>query len=167
MAAACAYVRRTPENTLLHRLVRTHWRTFQNDLLLEDHPLPGFVSAEMEAYLRCGILAHGFVNVRCGTCRETRPVAFSCKKRGFCPSCMGRRMSDTAVHLVENVFPEVPVRQWVLTVPYDLRFRMARSPELCSAVLRIFVRCVGNWYRRRAGKIGGCARGIRRRRMWQ
>jgi hypothetical protein len=67
---------------------------------------------------------------------------------------MGRRMSDTAMHLVENVIPEVPVRQWVLTVPYELRFRMARSPEHCSAVLRIFVRCVGNWYRRRAGKIG-------------
>ena len=139
---------------MLHRLVRTHWRTFQNDLLLEDHALPGFVSAEMEAYLRCGILAHGFVNVRCGVCCETRPVAFSCKKRGFCPSCMGRRMSKTAAHLVENVFPDVKVRQWVLTVPHELRFRMARSPELCSAVLRIFVRCVGNWYRRRAGKCG-------------
>jgi Putative transposase/Transposase zinc-binding domain len=154
VAAACSYIRRTPEKTLLHRLVRSHWRTFQNDLMVQDHALPGFVSAEMEAYLRCGILAHGFVNVRCGTCRETRPVAFSCKKRGFCPSCMGRRMSETAAHLVENVFPDVKVRQWVLTVPYELRFRMARSPELCSAVLRIFVRCVSNWYRRRAGRIG-------------
>ncbi len=25
-----------------------------------------------------------------------RAVAFSCKKRGFCPSCCGRRMADTA-----------------------------------------------------------------------
>ncbi len=67
---------------------------------------------------------------------------------------MGRRMSETAAHLVENVFRDVKVRQWVLTVPYELRFRMARSPGLCSAVLRIFVRCVGRWYKHRARKCG-------------
>ena len=35
-------------------------------------------------------------------------VALSCKKRGFCPSCLGRRMADTAVHLAERVLPAVP-----------------------------------------------------------
>ena len=45
-----------------------------------------------------------------------RFVAFSCKGRGFCPSCGGRRMADTAAHLVDRVLPEVPVRQWVLSL---------------------------------------------------
>ena len=40
-----------------------------------------------------------------------RLLAFSCKGRGFCPSCGGRRMADTAAHLVDRVIPEVPVRQ--------------------------------------------------------
>ena len=41
-------------------------------------------------------------------------VAFSCKGRGFCPSCTGRRMADTAARLVDGVFSVgVPVRQWV------------------------------------------------------
>jgi hypothetical protein len=38
-------------------------------------------------------------------------VAFSCKKRGFCPSCGARRMAESAALLVDEVFPEQPVRQ--------------------------------------------------------
>ncbi|MCP5060533.1 MAG: hypothetical protein GY937_27875 [bacterium] len=38
-------------------------------------------------------------------------VAFSCKRRGFCPSCRGHRMSGNAAHLVDGVLPEVPIRQ--------------------------------------------------------
>ncbi|KIG14059.1 Transposon-like protein [Enhygromyxa salina] len=51
-------------------------------------------------------------------------MAFSCKKRGFCPSCAGRRMADVAAHLVDEVFPEVPVRQWVCSLPWRLRYAM-------------------------------------------
>lgn len=42
-------------------------------------------------------------------------VAFSCKRTGFCPSCT-RRMSDSAAHLVDEVLPDVPIRQWVCAV---------------------------------------------------
>ena len=38
-------------------------------------------------------------------------VAFSCRGRGFCPSCGGRRMSELAAHLVDRVLPAVPIRQ--------------------------------------------------------
>ncbi len=38
-------------------------------------------------------------------------VPFSCKGRGFCPSCGGRRMTELAAHLVDAVLPRVPVRQ--------------------------------------------------------
>ena len=34
--------------------------------------------------------------------------------------------ADTAAHLVDRVLPEAPVREWVLTVPYALRHRLAR-----------------------------------------
>jgi hypothetical protein len=45
-------------------------------------------------------------------------MAFSCKKRGFCPSCGARRMVGSARHLVEDVFGPRPVRQWVLSFPF-------------------------------------------------
>jgi hypothetical protein len=41
--------------------------------------LPRFVKDEFEAYLECGILAHGFLRPRCGECTHEKLVAFSCK----------------------------------------------------------------------------------------
>jgi hypothetical protein len=60
-------------------------------------------------------------------------------------------MSDTAAHLVDHVFPEVPVRQWVLSVPYALRYRLAYDSSLVRDVLQIFVRTIFASIRRRAG----------------
>ena len=63
------------------------------------------------ASFACSLLVH------CDACGHDRLVAFSCKRRGFCPSCGGRRMADTAAHLVGRIPPGVPVRQGVLTLP--------------------------------------------------
>lgn len=46
----------------------------------------------------------------------------SCKGRGVCPSCNALRMAEVAAHLVDEVFPVLPVRQWVLAVPKRLRY---------------------------------------------
>jgi hypothetical protein len=45
-------------------------------------------------------------------------------------------MADTAAHLVDRVFPEVPVRQFVLSLPFALRYRLASDQALCSELLR-------------------------------
>ncbi|HEX7600568.1 MAG TPA: transposase zinc-binding domain-containing protein [Polyangiaceae bacterium] len=71
--------------------------------------LPAFVRAELEGYLECGLLRRGFARLRCDACKETRLVAFSCKGRGFCPSCLGRRMCAAAGNLVEHVLPPAPL----------------------------------------------------------
>ncbi len=60
-------------------------------------------------------------------------VVFSCKRRGFCPSCGARRMAESAALLVDEVLPEQPMRQWVLSFP--LRFLFARRPEIMGRVL--------------------------------
>ena len=65
---------------------------------------------------------------QCEGCAREHLVPFSCKGRGFCPSCGGRRMTERVAHLVDEVLPWVPVRQWVLTVPYRLRYQMAWTP---------------------------------------
>ena len=103
---------------------------------------------------RPGVLAYGFARVRCTQCGQDELVAFSCKGRGFCPSCGGRRMADTAAHLVDEVLPEVRVRQWVLSFPYRIRFLLAFDPALCSAVRGIFVRTILGWLRDRAAAAG-------------
>jgi hypothetical protein len=121
--------------------------------------VPRFVERELRGFLRCGILAHGFVRVHCDDCGLDRVVAFSCKGRGFCPSCGGRRMADTAAHLVDRVLPEVSVRQWVLSLPFALRYRLAYDASLTSAVLGVFLRTVFASLRRRARRRWGVARG--------
>ena len=83
---------------MLHRVVRAHWPAFL-ERAEEAGGLPRFVVRELEAYLECGLLEHGLVHLRCRDCDEDLVVAFSCKKRGFCPSCVARRMSDAAAHL--------------------------------------------------------------------
>jgi hypothetical protein len=70
--------------------------------------LPRFIKEEFDAFLECGILAHGFLRLRCGDCGRDKLLAFSCKRRGFCPSCGARRMSQAAAHLVDRVIPHVP-----------------------------------------------------------
>src|SRR2546421_12797219 len=83
------YRRREPERTLLHATVRAHLKTFLAEMEQrgDGAGLPGFVISEFERYLACGILAHGFARVRCSSCGNEMLVAFSCKGRGFCPSC--------------------------------------------------------------------------------
>jgi hypothetical protein len=66
------------------------------------------------------------------------PIA-SCKGRGVCPSCNGRRMAQTAAHLVDRVIPPVPVRQWVVSVPKRLRGFLADRPQAVAALTRIFL----------------------------
>src|SRR3546814_16889556 len=81
---------------------------------VDDRPLPEYVREEVETYLLCGVLEHGFLRVVCEHCRDERLVAYSCKKRGLCPSCGARRMAESARHLVAGGFGPRPVRQWAI-----------------------------------------------------
>jgi len=147
--SAPAYERHRPEETALHTVVREQLETFLARAREGDRPAPRFIEQELRAYLRCGILAHGFLRLHCDACGNDRLVPFSCKRRGFCPSCGGRRMADTAAHLVDCVLPEVPIRQWVLTLPYPLRYRCAYDAALTGEVFRAFLRALISALRRR------------------
>jgi len=151
------YARHAPETTLLSQVVATHLETFLARRADDGAFLPRFVERELRAYLACGILAHGFARVRCGACGDEKLVAFSCKGRGVCPSCTGRRMTDTAAHLVDRVLPRTPVRQWVLSFPHRVRFALARDARLLGEALRIFTRAIFAW-QRRAARAAGVAR---------
>ncbi len=149
-----AYERHRPEETVLYRSIRDHWPSFLEGAE-EAGGLPRFVVREVEEYLRCGLLEHGCVRVGCCRCGFERLVAFSCKRRGFCPSCLGRRMADTAVHLVQEVIPEVPVRQWVCSLPWRLRVLLGYERRLCAEVLEAFVLELSRSLKRRAKAILG------------
>lgn len=149
------YERHVPERTVLYRLVRDHYPAFTEQLGIAGHPLPRHVRQEFEEYLRCGRLEHGFLRVRCERCHAERLVAFSCKRRGFCPSCGARRMAECAKLLADELFPARPVRQWVLSFPYPLRYLLASRPRTVASVLGVAYRAIARWL---AGKAGHARR---------
>jgi hypothetical protein len=112
VAIDAVYRPRNPEENPLYGVVAAHLETFLARQRERDRNVPGFVEREFREFLDCGVLARGFIRLRCGSCGLDRLVPFSCKNRGFCNSCGGRRMADTAAHLVDRVIPRVPVRQW-------------------------------------------------------
>ena len=153
-----AFARHRPEDTTLHHVVRENLQTLYAALEEQGTRLPDFVRDELEGYLGCGLLTRGFALLRCDDCRESQLVAFSCGSRGFCPSCLGRRMAETAANLVEHVLPAVPLRQWVLTLPFALRSRLAYDGELLGRIGRLLSDSLLGFYRRRMA-LDGFARG--------
>ena len=149
------YQRREPEAGLLFQAVADNLETFLAGLAEIGHELPRHVEKELREFVGCGALGAGFLRLRCDGCGEERVVAFSCKGRGFCPTCTGRRMADTSARLVDDVFPsEAPVRQWVLSLPLEIRYRLAHDGDLLSEVLGVFLRVVRRWYRERGRALG-------------
>ncbi|MFT7579093.1 MAG: hypothetical protein ACI9MR_000755 [Myxococcota bacterium] len=72
------YAPRRPEDTLLHALVSDHWARFR-ERAEAPAGLPKFVEEEFDAYLRCGILEYGLVQLACRGCGHEMVVGFSCK----------------------------------------------------------------------------------------
>jgi len=160
--AVATYEPRDPSSTVLSKVIAEHFETFL--VSLDEDPdakgLPAYVQREFYDYLQCGILAHGFLHMGCDTCKKEVLLAFSCKRRGFCPACAGRRMAQTAAHLVECVIPWVPTRQWVVSVPIPLRYWMSSSRDLTAQVHTIIRTIIAQYYVNQAVK-----RGVERHRV--
>jgi hypothetical protein len=154
---AAVYRRHEPERTALYTIVEAQLETaLEQARLRSEHGFgyPAFVERTFRDYLACGRRELGFTRVRCASCGFERLLAFSCKRRGLCPSCESRRMADTAAHLVDRVLPVVPYRQWVLSLPIPVRLLLAREPALLSKTLRIFTQRLFAYQRRRAREMG-------------
>ena len=151
------YRPRDAEHTVLHQVIAEHLEAFLGAVAEAGGGagLPQFVEREFREFLLCGVYEAGVARFQCEGCAREHLVPYSCKGRGWCPSCGGRRMTERAAHLVDAVLPWVPVRQWVLTVPYRLRYQMAWNHGLSRAVLGVYTRALREVYRR-----GARARGI-------
>jgi Transposase zinc-binding domain len=111
-----------PTETVLDAIVHDHLEAFLAHARESyERALPRYVEQAFRAYLTCGVFAHGFLRLHCDACHRDLLVAFTCQGRGVCPSCAGRRMANSAAHIVDRVLPAVPVRQWVLSLPFELR----------------------------------------------
>lgn len=60
-------------------------------------------------------------------------------------------MTESAALLVDDVLPNEPIRQWVLSFPYELRFLLAQQPALMGKVLGIVYRTLATHLTKKAG----------------
>ncbi|HVS62401.1 MAG TPA: transposase zinc-binding domain-containing protein [Thermoanaerobaculia bacterium] len=77
---------------------RTGWRGFVDDIVY--------------AFTDCGDLSRGFARVYCDSCRNEYLLAFSCSRRGFCPSCAAKRGAIFGPFLREEVLEDVGHCMW-------------------------------------------------------
>ncbi len=116
MGACCVYPDkyrpRQPKSTSLFRLLDSHYEEFRNVYDERFSKRYGFwrpvIDEVVTKYRQCGDPYFGFARIRCKECGAEYLRAFSCKCRGFCPSCSKRKSLDLAIFLEEELFRPVP-----------------------------------------------------------
>ena len=127
------YRRREPEKSVLYQVVsqfREKLPIIWEDRFQQTYgALRTEVLKALDEYLNCGLLCHGAARAYCDTCKHSILVAFSCKKRGICPSCSAKRAVIFAEHLYEQVLEKVEHRHIVFSLPKRIRafFRYDRK----------------------------------------
>jgi hypothetical protein len=134
----------------LLRYVQESSAEFTHTSQMHAGPLPGFVCDEIAAFTTCGDFNQGFLVVECRRCGDSLRVPFACKSRGICPSCMGRRMGETAALLVDHRLPAVPWHQWVLSFEGPMAVRLGYYANLLALVCERFAKRVMQAFRRQS-----------------
>lgn len=60
-------------------------------------------------------------------------------------------MAESAALLVDEVLPQQPIRQWMLSVPFQLRFLFASQPAIMGRALGIIYRAIATHISKKAG----------------
>lgn len=126
------YKPRRPEKTVLYQVIKRYYKTWRRNA----QNVPRYVDKEFNQYIGCGILSHGFACAHCYVCHQEFFLAFSCKGRGVCPSCNTKRMVEISAHLIENLIPAIPMRQWVISFPKRIR-HFLQTDVILKAVLSV------------------------------
>ena len=130
------YRPRKPEKTALFQVIKKNYLPWRKNRENLENPVPHYIDKVFQKYLGCGILAKGFACAHCDGCSKDFLIAFSCKGRGICPSCNQRSMVETAAHLIDELLPRVPFRQFVMSFPLRIRHYLENHATL-QTVLKI------------------------------
>ncbi|MDH4272539.1 MAG: transposase [Candidatus Aminicenantes bacterium] len=138
------YRPRHPERTALYRVLFHNFDRFLSEYEIRFEKELGYfrpiIKEVVERYFDCGNPRSGFARVRCPDCRAEQLLTFSCKTRGFCPSCHAKRLEAWGEWVRETLLLDVPHRQVVFTIPKTLRiffkFRRKLLGELCLSAVK-------------------------------
>jgi hypothetical protein len=137
------YRQRHPENTVLYRVLATHFDSFLTRYETLFQRRYGYfrpvIREVVERYLDCANPMCGFARIRCPECACEYLVTFSCKTRHFCPSCHAKRRQAWSIWLGRHLLLKVPHRQVVFTIPKIIRpifkYNRALLSDLCLSAV--------------------------------
>jgi hypothetical protein len=134
------YRPRKPQKSQYYQCVEDHFERFEqvyDDRFAKQYGfLRSYVKRVIYRYLDCGILHNGFARVRCKDCGHEYLLAFSCRRRHFCPSYHQKRVVEFGEWLCEEVFKAVPHRHFVFSIPKILRWYFLYDRKLLSYLSR-------------------------------
>jgi hypothetical protein len=84
----------------------------------------------------CGNLKNGFARIRCPFCKNEYLLAFSCKRRGFCPSCSAKRSVLWGEFVREKVLADCLHRHLVFSIPKMFRIFFLYNRKLLPELSR-------------------------------
>lgn len=122
---SAVYRPRNPHASAYYQCVEDHFEAFERGYEERFEKQYGFfrsyVRQVIYRYLDCGDLHNGFARVKCAECGHEHLLAFSCKRRHFCPSCHQKRVVQFGEWLCGHVLKAVPHRHFVVSIPKILR----------------------------------------------
>jgi hypothetical protein len=145
------YQQRHPQSSGYYKCVESHFEELEQ--IWDDQYASRFgfwrdyVTKVIHRYLECGDLHFGFARVKCEECGHEYLLAFSCKRRHFCPSCHQKRVVEYSEWLLGNVLKEVPHRQWVLSIPKRLRIYFLYDRKLLSKLSKCAWNVIREYHR--------------------
>jgi len=147
---AGVYRPRHPERTVLYRVLFHYFDRFLTEYEHRFEKEYGFfrpiIKEVVERYLDCGNPRCGFARIRCPDCGQEHLVMFSCRTRGFCPSCHAKRLEEWGKWMRETLLLDVPHRQVVFTIPRMLRLFFKYNRKLLGSLCRLALRSLTSYF---------------------
>jgi len=136
------YQQRHPERTVLYQVLFHYFEQFlqeyENRFERRYGYLRPIVQEVVEKYLDCGNPKCGFARIRCPDCGAERLLMFSCKTRGFCPTCHAKRREEWDEWMRKKLILDTPHRQVVFTIFWSQREgRINKNSSIRSLTLMI------------------------------
>jgi len=150
------YRARNPFKNPLNRLVLDNLAEFEARLKEapdgKPRPHPCVITA-LEKFTECGVLRYGAVRYRCPECGHDIFVAFSCKRRGLCPSCDAKRSAIMVTAALDRLLPPARYRKWVLVIPKRLRYFVNARPDLAGHLSKLLAGEINRYLKQKAAGV--------------
>lgn len=95
---ALQYRTRKPQYSPYYQCIEDNYEEFKRSYERIFKEKYGYLRPHIEKviyqFMDCGILRNGFARVKCKECNHEYLLAFSCKRRHFCPSYYSKRVVE-------------------------------------------------------------------------